>query len=47
MNGGFAANSVSALYDHAKQYDKERACHVYDDGGSCMAIYLRMAMEMS
>ena len=33
-------------YDHAKQYDNEFSSHVYDDDGSCMAIYLRMAMEM-
>ena len=26
------------------QYDKSNVCH--DDGGSCMAIYLGMAMEM-
>ena len=34
------------LYDHAKQYDNEFSSHVYDDDGSCMAIYLGMAMEM-
>ena len=28
------------------QYDKSNVCHVYDDDGSCMAIYLGMAMEM-
>jgi hypothetical protein len=28
MNGGFATNSMSALYDHAKQYDDEHTCHV-------------------
>ena len=27
------------------QYDKSHVCHD-DDGGSCMAIYLGMAMEM-
>ena len=27
-------------YDHAKQYDNECSSHVYDDDGSCMAIYL-------
>ena len=27
------------------QYDKSNVCHD-DDGGSCMAIYLRMAMVM-
>ena len=27
------------------QYDKSNVCHEYDDG-SCMAIYLRMAMGM-
>ena len=26
------------------QYDKSNVCH--DDDGGCMAIYLRMAMEM-
>ena len=34
------------LYDHAKQYENERSSRVYDDDGSCMAIYLEMAMEM-
>ena len=34
------------LHDHAKQYDNEWSSHVYDDDGSCMAIYLGMAMEM-
>ena len=34
------------LHDHAKQYDNECSSHVYDDDGSCMAIYLGMAMEM-
>ena len=28
------------------QYDKSNVCHEYDDDGSCMAIYLGMAMEM-
>ena len=28
MNGGFATNTMSALYDHAKQYDDERTSHV-------------------
>ena len=37
---------VSLSYDRAKQYDNECSIHVYDDGGSCMAIYLGMAMEM-
>jgi hypothetical protein len=46
MNGDFATNIMSALYDHAKQYNDEHTSHVYDDGGSCMAIYLGMAMEM-
>ena len=46
MNGGCATNTMSALYDHAKQYDNECSSHVYDDDGSCMAIYLGMAMEM-
>ena len=34
------------LHDHAKQYDNECSSHEYDDDGSCMAIYLGMAMEM-
>ena len=35
------------LHDHARQHDNDNVCH--DDeqnGGSCMAIYLGMAMEM-
>ena len=28
------------------QYDKSNVCDDDDDGGSCMAIYLGMAMEM-
>ena len=28
MNGGFATNTMSSLYDHAKQYDDERTSHV-------------------
>ena len=28
MNGGFATNTMSALYDHAKQYDDEHTSHV-------------------
>jgi hypothetical protein len=27
MNGGFATNIMSALYDHAKQSDDEHTCH--------------------
>ena len=27
MNGGFATNIMSALYDHAKQYDDQQTCH--------------------
>ena len=27
MNGGFATNIMSALYDHAKQYDDEHTSH--------------------
>ena len=27
MNGGCATNIMSALYDHAKQYDDEHTCH--------------------
>ena len=46
MNGGFATNIMPALYDHAKQYDNECSSHVNSNGGSCMAIYLGIAMEM-
>ena len=28
MNGGFATNIMSALYDHAKKYDDEHTIHV-------------------
>ena len=38
--------SCQLSYDHAKQYDNKCSSHVYDDDGSCMAIYLGMAMEM-
>ena len=34
------------LHDHAEQYENDDACHDADDDGSCMAIYLGMAMEM-
>ena len=34
------------LHDHAKQYDNDGACHNKRNGGSCMAIYLGMTMEM-
>ena len=34
------------LYDHAKKYDNDDVCHKKWNGGSCMAIYLGMAMEM-
>jgi hypothetical protein len=30
MNGGFATNIMSALYDHAKQYDHEHTSHVME-----------------
>ena len=46
MNGGCATNIMSALYDHAKQYDNDDVCHKKRNVGSCMAIYLGMAMEM-
>ena len=46
MNGAFATNIMSALYDQAKQYGGEHTSQVTSNGGSCMAIYLRMAMEM-
>ena len=45
MNGGLATNTMS-LHDHAKQYDNDEACHNNGTVESCMAIYLRMAMEM-
>ena len=36
-----------SLYDHAKQNDNECSSHVMNsNNGSCMAIYLGMAMEM-
>ena len=38
--------SCQLSYDHAKQYDNKCSSHVYDDDGSCMAIYLGMAMKM-
>ena len=35
------------LHDQAKkQYDKSNVCHMNGMVESCMAIYLRMAMEM-
>jgi hypothetical protein len=46
MNGGFATNIMPTLYDHAKQYDDEHTSHVDSNGGSCMAIYLGMDVEM-
>jgi hypothetical protein len=46
VNGGCATNIMSALYDHAKQYDDEHTSLVDSNGGSCMAIYLGMAKEM-
>ena len=39
-------NIMLAILDHAKQYDNKCSSHVYEDDGSCMAIYLGMAMEM-
>ena len=42
MNGGCATNIMSALYDHAKQYEDEHTNHVDSNGGSCMSIYLGM-----
>ena len=45
-NGQAMKTSCQLSYDHAKQHDNECSSHVYDDDGSCMAIYLRMAMEM-
>ena len=46
MNGGFATNIMSALYDHAKQYDNECSSHVNGNSGSCMSIYLETVIEM-
>ena len=34
------------LHDHAKQYDNDGMCHNKLNGGSCMEIYLGIAMEM-
>ena len=45
-NGQAMEISCQIFYDHAKQYDNECSSHVYDDDGSCMAIYLGMTMEM-
>ena len=45
MHGGFATNTMSTTWSCKEQYDKSNVCHD-DDGGSCMAIYLGMAMEM-
>ena len=45
-NGQAMKTSCQLSYDHAKQYDNKCSSHVYDDDGSCMAIYLGMAMEM-
>ena len=28
INGGFATNTMSALYDHANQYDDEQTSHM-------------------
>ena len=38
--------SFQLSYDHAKQCDSKCSSHVYDGDGSCMAIYLGMAMKM-
>ena len=45
-NGQAMKTSCQLSYDQARQYDNECSSHVYDDDGSCMAIYLGMAMEM-
>ena len=34
------------LHDNAKQHDNDGMCHNKRNGGSWMAIYLGMAMEM-
>ena len=38
--------TLCQLYDHAKQYDNECSSHQNGGGGSCMTIYLGMAMGM-
>ena len=43
--GGLATNTMSTTCSCKEQYDKSNVCHEYD-GGTCMAIYLGMAMEM-
>ena len=43
--GGFATIRCQ-LHDHARQYDNDDACHDERKVESCIAIYLRMAMEM-
>jgi len=45
MHGGFCHKYDVNYKTMQWQYDKSNACHD-DDGGSCMAIYLGMAMEM-
>ena len=45
MNDGHATNMMSTTWS-CKQYDNDEACHNNGTMGSCMAIYLRMAMEM-
>ena len=45
MNGG-EPQILCQLYDHVKQYDNDDVCHKTQNSGSCMAIYLEMAMEM-
>ena len=42
--GGLATNTMSTTGSCKNQYDKSNVCH---DDGSCMAIYLGMAMEMT
>ena len=45
MSGGFATNTMSTTWS-CKQYENDEACHNNGTVLSCMAIYLRMAMEM-
>ena len=45
-NGQAMKISCYLSYDHAKQYDNECSSLEYDDDGSCVEIYLGMAMEM-
>ena len=45
-DGGFATNTMSTTWSCKEQYEKSNVCHMNGTVESCMAIYLRMAMEM-